>query len=848
MQRFSQVFEVERSKIIVDPNRFQGRVSDYSQDTVNAIVAKGKYDKSGEPIIVWHDNAFDKYIVISGHSRFEATRQLYEAGQKDLKTIPVKEFLGDQDEAIDYAVLESNRASTEEGLISDLQAYRRAVSQGRNKQFLLGIFKPESKLKKLQQLYFLNPKGRFVEYLASDTALSFPYLERNAQWVGQLRSQLPALTDAHETEIFDYFYREGNKGLKLEKSKFFDLIDKRVNRLDFEPNNALNLHNVVSANVYTDPINEQIKEIDNQIEKWNKEISEKRHLIVRAKDEGKDDFIPKFQNRINEINQAILLKIQEQQNLRQAAGRIERQTTTDLFSTFDEPAPSPILEPIQEDVKAPEVIELRTGEKAPEPEPIKPENYWKINSDRKAELFFNYSDYKNFDDDIKKEIKQFFLWSRARGAWISKGRYDNWSVDRITKKLNLPLIGKDERKSFAEKMEEKTERAENRADRYLQKSDKALSRMNSLQSDFNKLRKDWSWLTQPNINTSGGRRFAKQRDKVISRYEQGFEEYRKSEYYQDRAATAQNTADQKKLKNPNFLQRRIKDAKADIKKLESWLPKYLDNPDYIDQQDWPEEKKQAKKDHIERAVELLQEAYEKLAFYSSKLDELHQTGQFKVWDEENIKGALYIKTEGNDWFKVIRVNKTTVTHSWFVGEFKTPYTDIQDAVFPEDDFKIKEYPGGTFKQYKYEIEIIKRNDKKSQAKERLELFKKNIAEFIKNEYHKWYWSVVDETVYGGDSYLVTQLMRQDPYIKKGELDRIDYNLLIEDLKEAGYDPKDAFVNWFKDNFKEPEPQPQPENLEDIKQRIEALKLSYEVLEDETIKNRIEALEISLDLL
>lgn len=340
MKRFSDVFEVNRNKIVTDPSRFQGRLSDYSQDTVNAIVAKGKYDKSGEPIIVWFDPALDKYIVISGHSRFEATRRLFDAGNKDLEEIPVKQFLGTQDEAIDYAVLESNRGSTEEGLVSDLNAYRRAVEQGRNKQFLLSIFKPESKLRKLQHLYFLNPRGKFIEYLGSESSVSFPYLERNAQWVGQVRSQLPAITDLHENEIFDYLYGD-KKAMNIAKDKFFDLINKRVNRIDFDPEKALNLKDRPSSNVYTDPINDQIKDLDKEIEKIKKEVEEKQNLIIRAKNEQKEEFIPKFQQRITDLNGLILRKIEEREKLRAAIGRIERETVVDLFSMEDTPAPAP---------------------------------------------------------------------------------------------------------------------------------------------------------------------------------------------------------------------------------------------------------------------------------------------------------------------------------------------------------------------------------------------------------------------------------------------------------------------------------------------------------------------------
>ena len=75
--RFSNTLEIDRNDIIVSPELFPGRQTKFSSDTVKAIVSKGYYDKSGEPIVVWWDRGKKKFIVISGHSRFEATEQLF---------------------------------------------------------------------------------------------------------------------------------------------------------------------------------------------------------------------------------------------------------------------------------------------------------------------------------------------------------------------------------------------------------------------------------------------------------------------------------------------------------------------------------------------------------------------------------------------------------------------------------------------------------------------------------------------------------------------------------------------------------------------------------------------------
>ena len=354
MKRFSDIREIDRAQIITDPSRFQGRQGEFSEDTVKAIVSKGTYDKSAEPIVVWQDPQTGQYIVISGHSRFEATKRLYESGkQPDLKTIPVKVFLGDEDDAIDYATLESNRGSTEEGLLSDIAAYKRAVSKGYNRQKLLTIFKPESKLNKLKDLSYLNRKGRFIEALGSDANRSYPYLERNARWVGVLRKQLPQLSDAHENEIFKYLYADGSKkGLNLKKDQFNDLIDKRVNRIDFEPDQPLNLANRISSNALTDPISNQIKDLDKEIDQLNGQIANKRQTIISAKEQGKDNLVPKFQKDIKDLEAIILKKMQEQNRLRQQKGKVERETVVDLFS-MDQPAPAPEPKPKAEHTNPP---------------------------------------------------------------------------------------------------------------------------------------------------------------------------------------------------------------------------------------------------------------------------------------------------------------------------------------------------------------------------------------------------------------------------------------------------------------------------------------------------------------
>tara|TARA_R110000822_G_scaffold146194_1_gene285200 strand:- start:8272 stop:10836 length:2565 start_codon:yes stop_codon:yes gene_type:complete len=334
--RFSNTLEIDRNDIIVSPELFQGRQTKFSSDTVKAIVSKGYYDKSGEPIVVWWDRGKKKFIVISGHSRFEATEQLFKKGQKNLAKMPVKEFLGDRDDAIDYAVLESNRGSTEEGLLSDINAYKRALKRGYNKNELLRMFKPKSKLNKLEKLSKLNIKGKFIEYLSSDQKNSFPYLERNAQWIGELRNYLPALNDSHENELFDWLYLSDSMALKMSKDKLMNEIDKRVNRLDFDPSKPLNMKDRPSSNAYTDPLNNQIKDLQKEIDSLRVKRNKKDVLINEARTVN-PSLIPKFQKESLDIQSLIIRKIGEQQKIRSSVGKLEQNTFVDLFSEQKEP-------------------------------------------------------------------------------------------------------------------------------------------------------------------------------------------------------------------------------------------------------------------------------------------------------------------------------------------------------------------------------------------------------------------------------------------------------------------------------------------------------------------------------
>lgn len=208
---------------------------------------------------------------------------------------------------------------------------------------------------------------------------------------------------------------------------------------------------------------------------------------------------------------------------------------------------------------------------APAQEPATtPTNYFIINRETgKLELHFDKADYDALTITQKQTIKGSFVWGRKSGCWISRCKEPHlYHAKRIAESLGLADGGKTgERLSFAEQQQRKAERAERRADRFDHAADNAAARGEQLQKPINDMHGDVAFFTQPNINTSAGRAFTRRRDRMFAAFDRGFEEYRKSEYFRDRAEIARRTADQTELKDKGFIMRRIRECESAIRKL-----------------------------------------------------------------------------------------------------------------------------------------------------------------------------------------------------------------------------------------------------------------------------------------
>lgn len=323
----------------------------------------------------------------------------------------------------------------------------------------------------------------------------------------------------------------------------------------------------------------------------------------------------------------------------------------------------------------------------------------------KLELHFDKSDYLALPDNDKKEIKSNFLFSRKTNAWVSRAKFPNlYRAELVAKKLNLTNGGKiGETLSFKEQMERKAERAETRAERYDTRSSNAAMRGEKLQKPINDMHGDIAFFTQPNINSSAGRAFTNRRNRMFNAFEKGFEEFRKSEYYAERAAIARQTALDTKPDDKGFCDRRIKDAektyRAQKKNIESYN-EYLEkidsgkeikriNGDLLTRQDV--------ENWIENAEEIMEQAISKITYYKECLEDLGGV-QFS---KDNIKIGYVIELKKWGKCRVIGTGKVNVRYQIMEGGaagyggtasyaeiVKIVSTNIEDI--PKHPFKVGE--------------------------------------------------------------------------------------------------------------------------------------------------------------
>lgn len=319
--------------------------------------------------------------------------------------------------------------------------------------------------------------------------------------------------------------------------------------------------------------------------------------------------------------------------------------------------------------------------------------YYIINREtEKLELHFDKSEYQALSDDQKSTIKSNFLFSRYGGCWVSRAKIPNlWRAEQVAKSLGAENQGKTgELLSFEEKMERKAARAEERAERMDARADAAEQRGEQLQKPINARRGDIAFFTQPNINTSSGRAFTRQREKMFAAFERGMDEFKKSEYYAERAEAARRTANLENSKDKAFCDRRVKDAQKNIKAIQKNLDHYhamLECDGMGEQQKCfdgtPIERAEIER-WIEDAEERLESEISRLCYYQSCIDDLGGV-QFS---KENIKPGYVVKIKHYNDCTVLRTGPKNIIYRTPNGfNLTAAYAEILEIVKAEEEVK-----------------------------------------------------------------------------------------------------------------------------------------------------------------
>lgn len=319
--------------------------------------------------------------------------------------------------------------------------------------------------------------------------------------------------------------------------------------------------------------------------------------------------------------------------------------------------------------------------------------YYIINREtEKLELHFDKSEYQALSDDQKSTIKRNFLFSRYGGCWVSRAKIPNlWRAEQVAKQLGAENQGKTgELLSFEEKMERKADRAERRADRMDARSDKAAEHAEQLQKPINDMHGDIAFFTQPNINTSAGRAFTRKRERMFAAFDRGFEEFKKSEYYAQRAEVARRTANLENSKDKAFCDRRVKDAQKNIKAIQKNIDHYhamLECDGMGEQQKrfdgTPIERAEIER-WIEDAEERLESEISRLCYYQSCIDDLGGV-QFS---KENIKPGYVVKIKHYNNCTVLRTGPKNIIYRTPNGfDLTAAYAEILEIVKAEETIK-----------------------------------------------------------------------------------------------------------------------------------------------------------------
>lgn len=152
------------------------------------------------------------------------------------------------------------------------------------------------------------------------------------------------------------------------------------------------------------------------------------------------------------------------------------------------------------------------------------------------------------------------------------------------------------------------------------------------------MRGDIAFFTQPNINTSAGRAFTRQRDRMFAAFERGFDEFNKSEYFKSRAASARETAAQTGLQDKGFILRRIRERESDIRRLK----RNIESHEQIMSREADDARRERLQAQIDAWLERIEITLDELGYYQNALEALGGV----PFSRENVHPGDFVRIRG----------------------------------------------------------------------------------------------------------------------------------------------------------------------------------------------------------
>lgn len=288
----------------------------------------------------------------------------------------------------------------------------------------------------------------------------------------------------------------------------------------------------------------------------------------------------------------------------------------------------------------------------------------------KVELHFAKADYMALTDAQKGTIKSACLFSGRSGCWVSRATRSDYRAVQVATALGLTDEGETgERLSFAQQQDRIVERATERAERMQTHAENAEHRA-AQAFDRADLREEKSGipLGQPIlVGHHSERRHRRAIERADNAMRKACEETDKAKYFEGRAAAAVYTASRDQMQDKTYLQNRIDENAAQVRRLSAaleksrsskWLAEYAGlsyMPEYPKTEEaFPEYKARC----IARSEERLTEWNEKLDYFQAALDALGGV----TYSKANVKPGDMIKIRGR-WEQVVKANGKTVASS-----------------------------------------------------------------------------------------------------------------------------------------------------------------------------------------